>query len=218
MKTQITEDFAAKFKRGYNYRMGGTQTLIFPNGQKFYFNDREYYGGRGAKYNSSIRHHDLGDVIISKSELAKVVKEEKDRAKRIASYQRELRAKAKRIAVAKKKGVYDIIRYEYGDFIELSDNESEGKYFDAERLAKTLKISLKDANLLNSKGKTYVFAKSDDNKTYMLYHPSLFCNRLSIMIEIATPETIEKFKPSEWQSAPFAHEVGQTLESNHFVC
>lgn len=102
--------------------------------------------------------------------------------------------------------------------MELSTKEQKDCYFDAQRLASTLEISVKDAELLKSSGKTYVFAKSKDGKTYQLYHPSLDCNSLSIHVEETKEERIQQFKPKEWQSAPFASIVGQTNNDNHFVC
>lgn len=198
--------------------MGGTQTIVFPSGEKFKFDDREYYSGRGSKYNSSIKHDLLGEVIVTESELKAALKADKLRQKEIARLAREAKAKAKRIALAKADGVYSIRTTEYGQFIELSEEESYGKHFDADRLAKTLQISVEDALLLNSIGKTYVFAKSADGNTYQLYHPSLFVNHLSISFQIATPELIAQFVPEEWQSAPYSREVGQTPNFNHFVC
>ncbi len=38
------------FKQTYSYKMGGTQTVVLPNGQGKYFDDRALYSGRGAKY------------------------------------------------------------------------------------------------------------------------------------------------------------------------
>lgn len=198
--------------------MGGTQTIVFPDGQRFEFDDREYYSGRGAKYNSSIKHDLKGDIIVSESELKEALKAERERAKRIKQIEREQKAKTKRITEAKNKGVYSLKTYDYGTFVELSQEESTGRYFDADRLAATLRISKSDALLLNSEGKTYVFAKSADGNTYELYHSDLSCNNLSISVEVATPERIAKFIPTEWQSAPFARLVGQTSNDNHFVC
>jgi hypothetical protein len=91
--------------------------------------------------------------------------------------------------------------------------------FNFEKLAKTLKISIKDAELLQSEGKTYVFAQSEDGNVYELYHGCLFDGKIeTVYVGIATPERIAEFKPSQWQSAPYAGLVGQTSNNNHFVC
>ena len=211
----ITEDLAINFKSSYSVKMGGTQTIVFLCGTSFNFDDREYYSGRGAKYNSSISHESLGNVIVSKNDLKDYVKRINEREVRIAGNAKAKKAADKRILEAKKEGIYSINENGY---VELTDNEWQEKTFEASRLANTLKISIQDAELLNSEGKTYVFAKSEDGNTYELYHSDLSCNSLSIYVGIATPERIAEFKPAEWQSAPFASEVGQTSNNNHFVC
>ncbi len=128
------------------------------------------------------------------------------------------KATNERIAAAAKAGVYSIKKEEYGTFVELSDEEIYGRYFDAKRLSTTLDISIEDAEMLNSKGKTYVFAKTEAGSTIELYHADLSCNYLSISISEASPERVAEFEPKDWQSAPYAHLVGQTSAANHFVC
>lgn len=211
----ITEELAIRFKESYSVKMGGTQTVVFPNGESFFFDDREFYSGRGVKYNSSIRHQDLGTILVTKKQLQEWVKLVNERNARIAAGKKEKKAIDLRISKAEKAGVYSINK---NGFVELSDNEWSSNTFDAIRLANTLKISIEDAKLLYSEGKTYVFAKSEDGNTYLLYHSDLSCNHLSIHVEIATPEIIAEFKPAEWQNAPFAAMVGQTKNNNHFVC
>lgn len=216
--TTFTIEFAKQFKLPYSYKMGGTQTVVMPNGERFEFNDKETYSGRGAKYNSSINYHIIGDIVVSKKQVSAAIKIQKEREKRIKIVQKENKAEIKRIENAKKAGIYSVKLSEYGNYIELSQEEIYGNFFDEKRLAETLKISIEDADLLNSEGKTYVFAKSEDGNTYELYHPSLQCNHLSISFNIATAERIAKFKPENWQSAPYADMVGQSSKNNHFVC
>lgn len=62
------------FKKSYAYKMGGTQTVVLPNGKSKFFDDRQYYSGRGAKYNKDIRHDIIGDVKVSKSDYADFLK------------------------------------------------------------------------------------------------------------------------------------------------
>jgi hypothetical protein len=211
----ITEELAVYFKQSYSVKMGGTQTVVFPNGESFYFNDKEYYSGRGAKYNSSIRHQNLGDVLVSKEELKDYVARLNEIAKIKKENAKTKKAMELRIKQAKKDGIYFI---KENGFVELEEKEWYNRTFDAKRLANTLKISEADAELLYSEGKTYVLAKSEDGNTYELYHSDLSCNHLAIHVSIATPEIIAEFKPQEWQNAPFAHLVGQTNNNNHFVC
>jgi hypothetical protein len=211
----ITEELATKFKASYSLKMGGTQTIEFPNGESFFFDDKKFYSGRGEKYNSSIRHQDLGTILVSKEELKKYVNRLNEIAVIEKEYAKEKKATVLRIATSKKEGVYSINE---NGFIELSDNERQNNTFDAERLAKTFKISIEDARLLHSEGKTYVFAKSEDGNVYELYHADLSCNNLNIWVGIATPERISEFEPSEWQNATYASLVGQTKNNHHFVC
>lgn len=221
MKDKLfTLEFASKFKKPYQYKMGGTQTVVMPNGQRFEFNNKETYSGRGAKYNASIKYHYIGDVIVTKAQVKEAFKIIKDFEKAIKLRLKEQKAKDKRIKQAIKSGVYSLMPSYCGNghTVELSDNEVYGKFFDSKRLAKTFNISVEDANLLNSHGKTYVFAKTADGRVLEMYHASLDCNNLSIWVAEATPERIAEFQPKEWQSAPFANLVGQSLNNNHFVC
>lgn len=211
----INEDLAKKFKKSYSVKMGGTQTIQFPCGSQFYFDDKQYYSGRGAKYNNSIKHQDLGLILVSKKDLKKYIDELNEQNKYWRELKKEETAKNKRILQAKKQGIYSISK---DNFIELSDFEYQNNIFDIQRLAATLKISIKDAELLKSYGKTYVFAKSEDGNVYELYHSDLSCNNLSIYVGVATPERIAEFKPAEWQNHPFGYLVGQTKNENHFVC
>lgn len=219
MKNQtFTKEFASFFKKGYSKKMGGTQTIVLPNGQQFDFDDREYYQGNGAKYNSSSMHDNLGEILVTEKQVKERLNQLKDWARLAKERDKKQKEANKRILTAKKEGIYSIKKEDWGTFVELSDQESYGKVFDAERLAKTLGISVTDADLLKSWGKTYVFAKSSDGNVYELYHSSLSCNPLCISVEIATGERIAQFKGEEWFSAPFASEVGNTFQSNHFVC
>lgn len=214
---EITIDTAKFFKRSYSCKMGGTQTIVFPGGETFDFDDRDYYSGRGAKYNSSIRHDSI-NVIVTVSELKAYEKRLRDQDKAIKLRAKEQAAYNKMVADAAKAGVYSLNYTEGMDWVNLSREESEGRYFDEKRLAATFKISVEDAQLLNSKGKTYVFAKSEDGNTYMFYHASLDWNSLAISFKIATPELMSRFDHKEWASAPYADLLGQTDNKNHFVC
>jgi len=216
---QYTAELAAKFKKSYAYKMGGSQTIELPNGQQFAFNDKEYYSGRGAKYNASISHDNKGIIKVSRKEFSAVLKAEREMKAAMKERGAERKAAAKRYADNAAAGIYGVSVKDYGTFIELSENESRGKYFDAERLAKTLNISVEDAELLKSHGKTYVFAKKlDGTGTIELYHNSLSCNDLNISISEAQPEKLAEFNHDEWAAAPYAELVGMTENKNHFVC
>ncbi len=193
------------FKKSYSYKMGGTQNVILPNGKSKFFDDKELYSGRGAKYNKNINYDIIGDVKISQkeySEFLKYLKKQKENFEKTLS---EQKSKEKRIIEAKEKGIYSIDEYNY---VELSDNS-----FDAQILANTLKIKIQDAQLLHSQGKTYVFAKQiNSDKIFKLYHPHLDCNDLSINIEEVTQEYFNEFK-KDWLKYS-----NETNLKNHFVC
>lgn len=203
------------FKKEYLYKMGGTQTIALPNGQSFDFDDREYYSGRGAKYNSSIRHDRKGIISIPVEHYNETVRYKKEQKKEFKARQAEKRAEQREAKEAKKQGLYALKEKHGMTFVLLSEEESRSRTFDAERLARTLNISVEDALLLNSRGKTYVYAKTTDGKTLMLYHASLDWNELSITVDQVDnqPENWE-----EWHSAPYAARLGQSDSRNHFVC
>ena len=203
------------FKQSYSYKMGGTQTVILPNGKQQFFDEREYYSGKGSKYNANIKHDDLGIVKVSKKDYSEFLEKLRYQETEKKETFKRLKAKKARIADFKNKGLYSI----ENNYIELSDDEYYWKTYDAKRLANTLNISIEDAYLLKSEGKTYVFAKVLNSETILeLYHADLSCNHLSIYVKEATKERIAEFNHKEWSNAPFAEMVGQTANKNHFVC
>lgn len=210
----------AHFKQSYKYKMGGTQTVVLPNGKEKNFDDREYYSGRGARYNSSIKHDEIGIVKVSRKEYSDFLKKLREREVAIQARVKQDEERQLRIENAKAKGIYSLEDSEYGGrFVELTYSEMETCQFDTCRLANTLNVSVKDVELLHSTGKTYVFARQKESgKLIRLYHPSLDCNRLSIHVEFVTEEYFNEFNHDEWASAPFAKLLGQTESKNHFVC
>ena len=205
------------FKREYAYKMGGTQTVILPNGMKKHFDDRKYYSGRGAKYNASIRHDHIGEVKVSRKDYSEFLNFLKKREEAFSAMKAKKSAERKRYNDFAAKEKYEVD----GGFIVLSDEEKHSKSYDPERLAATLDISIEDARLLQSTGKTYVFAtQKHSGKVVELYHPSLDCNDLSISFTFVTKERLAEFMNNrdEWTSAPYARLVGQSEKENHFVC
>ena len=207
------------FKKSYRYTMGGTQTVILPSGERKNFDDRRYYEGRGKRFNHSVKHDIIGDVVVSKKEYAAFIKEFKLSQKAKRARDKKARATARRIAQAKRNNIYTLHDAGWTKFVELSEEEKEGQFFDAQRLANTLDISLTAAERLHSVGKTYVFAEQfTTGKVLQLFHPSLDCNRLSISVHEVEREEVAKFNHNEWLSAPFSRLVGMTDDPNHFVC
>lgn len=202
------------FKQNYCYKMGGTQTILLPNGLQKTFDDREYYSGRGSKYNTSIKHDIKGVIKVTRKAYSSLLKKLKEQEKEMVLREKQETEMFYKAIEAKNKGLYAIDK----GYVLLSQEEQQNRVFDELRLANTLQITLEDVMLLNSTGKTYVFAKSKDGKLYEMFHPDLDSNNLSIHISEASEERIKSFNSSEWQNAPYAEEVGQTRNANHFVC
>jgi hypothetical protein len=213
-RTEITRQFVEEnFKKTYTLKMKGTQRILMPDGSIFFFDDRQWYQGRGTKYNSSIRH-EMIEITVTPAMLKEKLKELAVRKKESLKNRREIKrnnkARAIRLKAAKKLGVYSI----HENHVEIP----EGEEFSPETLANTLKISIEDAKLLYATGKCYVFAKSEDGNVYELFHPDLSCNRFNIHVSIADAERISQFDFDKWNNAPFAKNVGMSGASNQFVC
>ena len=217
----VPESVLNSICHSFNRKMGGTRKLFVDGELVAYQNCCETYSGRGTKYNNSISY-DYQVYNLTRKEYEKAVNEfaklifenEKEAAIRIKAN----KARSKRILEAKNKGIYSLKKSDWCEFVEFSEDEIFGKYFDSRRLANTLNISVEDAELLKSIGKTYVFAKTTDGKLLELYHSSLDCNNLSISIIEISEEKLKEFDVEEWHNAPYSHLVGQTSAKNHFVC
>lgn len=208
------------FKESYSLKMGGTQTVILPNGKFKHFDDREYYKGRGEKYNKSIKHDIKSDVKVTRKEYSYFLKTLKEREKLAKQISVNIKENNKRLSKLKEKGLYGIAQGDGYNYIELSHEECCSKSFDSERLAKTLEISIEDCDLLRSQGKTYVYAENKNGKMVNLYHSSLSCNNLSILFDIDNGEQYAEMNKNRerWLNAPYAGDLGQTAKENHFVC
>lgn len=225
IKKEVTpKDILRSISTSYAYIMGGTRKLIVDGEELAFVDEREYYSGRGGKYNKSIRHDEQVYNLTPSQydvEVKKIAKKRFEAEKRINFYEKQKKQAKKRYADNHKNGVYGISYKAYCTSIELSDEEITGKYFSTEKLSKTLNISVADAELLKSKGKTYVFAeKLGTNEMIELYHADLTCNSLNICVSIPTAERIAEFnsKRNDYTTAPYSQLVGQTEANNHFVC
>ena len=65
-----TENPGVYFSKSFNKKMGGTQTITFEDDflPAIELDKREYYTGRGAKYNSNSMHEHI-DVFVTKKEF-----------------------------------------------------------------------------------------------------------------------------------------------------
>ena len=204
----------------YCYVMGGTKTLYIENKQVLFIEQKNIYSGRSSKFNKSIRYDEqIYNITLNQLEQYKkeIGKKKYEEQKNYALINKEFKQKQKRIFEADKNGVYSI----YNNIIELSESERVFNTFNPSKLAKTLNISISDAELLKSSGKTYVFAQKLDNSEIIeLYHADLKNNSLCIHVSKPTDERISEFKANHanWFNAPYSQLLGQTENKNHFVC
>ena len=204
----------------YRHAMGGTKTLIVDNKQVLFLDQKDIYRGRASKYNTSIRYDEQIYNITSEQleEYKKIIGRKKyEEQKNISLINKEFKQKQKRIFEADKKGVYSI----YNNIIELSEREQEFNTFNPSKLSKTLNISISDAELLKSSGKTYVFAqKLDSSEIIELYHADINNNPLYIHVSKPTDARVSEFKANhaKYLNAPYSQLIGQTDNKNHFVC
>jgi hypothetical protein len=121
---------------------------------------------------------------------------------------------------ADKLGVYPVSIDSAALHIVLPDKECQGCYFDSNKLAKTLMLKPEEVELLKSRGKTYLFKTNALGYRMEMYHSNLDCNDLHIAITFDVEEVEKKFKEKrdEWLNAPFAYELGQTDDLDHYVC
>ena len=145
------------FKVPYSKKMGGTQTIQIPHlNIEASFNDKEFYNGRGAKYNNDNMHDNKGVIIISEEIFNEKVD---NRAKMQFDWQKE------KIA-SKKEQKQNLTAFLNGE--KLSQN---GLYLNGCWGSKKINIDIEkyfeNYNLfLRSDGKKYLISKC---KKYYLY-------------------------------------------------
>lgn len=66
-------DVITGLKRPYKYKMGGTQTIVFPSLVEIEIDDCSYYR-EGTKYRGKEKHDDIGYVIPTRQEVEKQIK------------------------------------------------------------------------------------------------------------------------------------------------
>ena len=202
-----TENAATYFAVSFTKKMGGTQIISFENDflPVVKIDKREYYTGRGSKYNNISMHEHI-DVFVSKKDFNDRVN---NRASSIFEQQKENAATNKRMPDFCKK--YGLKKSNYSGF-----SEPMGLFFTLETknlIEKELNVDLSD--FFASTGKTYYFTES---KIGLLefYHN----HKQSFSFNFATPEQVEGFDKNrnKWVSAPFAEILGQNDNPNLFVC
>jgi len=206
-KLFYTENAATYFAKGFSKKMGGTQTITFEDEflPEIKLDKKEYYTGRGAKYNNQSMHEHI-DVFVSKKDFNDRVNY---RATSIFNQQKENAETNKKMSDFCKK--YGLKKSNYNGF-----SESMGLFFALETknlIEKELDVDLTE--FFNATGKTYYFTKS---KIGLLefYHN----HGQSYSFNFTTEEEINEFKVNRdsWIDAPYAHILGQTNNIDLYVC
>lgn len=186
--------------------MGGTQTITFEDDflPSIELDKREYYTGRGAKYNSNSMHEHI-DVFVTKKAFDSKVK---IRANEIFTYEKtqaEAKKVLKNFCKENDLNIKNYSAFYNGTAFFEDDKKSE--------IENELNIDLTE--FFNAGGKTYFFAETKLG-LLMFYHN----HRQSYSFEIVTEEKRQEFANNResWVNAPYASEVGQTENENLYVC
>lgn len=201
-----TENAATYFTASFNKKMGGTQTITFEDNfiPEIKVDKRDYYQGRGAKYNSASMHEHI-NVFISKAAFNEKVN---NRAKMLFERQKEENTRRMELRQFCQKHGLNAKNY--------TQKGSCGIYFSPEnKSAIELELNVNITDFLNASGKTYFFAESKIG-LICFYHN----HRQSYSFDFATEEEKNKFDTDRerWITAPYSYLVGQTNNKNLFVC
>lgn len=194
------------FSKSFNKKMGGTQTIRFEDNflPEIEIDEREYYSGRGAKYNNDSMHEHI-DVFVSKKEFEERVNQ---RATNLYD-----RLKNKSIASKALRNFCKENQLNAKNYYFFSENSAYFKFEKKSDVEKELNINLSE--FFNTTGKTYYFA---DTKIglLMFFHN----HHQSYSFEIVNEEKKQEFlaERESWVNAPYAKEVGQTDNINLYVC
>ena len=201
-----TEKASDYFSKSFTKKMGGTQKITFEDDflPAIELDKREFYTGRGGKYNSTSMHEHI-EVFVTKSEFEEKVN---SRAKMFFERQKEEKNKAN-----------ELIKFcsSFGLNSKLFSGISENFLFfeksKKSEIEKELNIDLSE--FFATSGKTYFFAESNIG-LLMFYHN----HHQSYGFEKVSEEKRQEFlnERESWVNAPFAKEVGQTDNKDLFVC
>jgi len=201
-----SENAGTYFSKSFTKKMGGTQTIVFEDDflPKIELNKKEYYSGRGAKYNTTSMHEHI-DVFVTKKEFNERVN---SRAKSIFNQQKQKADSLKKMADFCK--LHGLKKSNYSGLYGAELFFTFGKKNEVE---KELEVDLTD--FFNASGKTYYFTSSKIGNL-RFYHN----HRQSYSFNFTTDEEINKFQKDResWISAPYAELLGQTENKNLFVC
>ena len=201
-----TENADVYFSKSFNKKMGGTQTITFEDDflPSIEIDKREFYTGRGAKYNSNSMHEHI-DVFVTKSEFEEKVN---SRAKMFFERQKEDKNKAnKLIKFCSSFGLNSKL------FSGISENYLFFEKSKKSEIEKELNVYLSE--FFATSGKTYFFAESNIG-LLMFYHNHHQSYGFEKVSEAKRQEFLNERE--SWVNAPFAKEVGKTDNKDLFVC
>jgi hypothetical protein len=212
--TEVRERYTSNpqyFKEGYSKKMGGTQKIVFENDflPSISFDDREYYQGRGKKYNSSSMHQHI-DVYVSKHEFETRIKTEaKASFKRMKEFKKEEIVRKNNF-----KKLCTELGVEKSNYTSAYGNELYFEPKNASKIEIELEVDI-DA-FMESTGKTYFFANSPKLGLLMFYHN----HRQSFSFSKCDEEYLNEFKKdrNSWVNARYAHLLGDVTNENLYVC
>lgn len=169
------------FPPNYGYKMGGTHTInITLKGKTVFtaeYDEREYYSGTGAKYNSGI-NHDVVTIDISLNRLNSFNKDRNARNKKLAD----------------KKTARDLGVEKYGAYVKVAENgfivtDIENEKLMLKTVAEKLGVDLNDLSVAfdksrNSSCKCNI--RIDDG--HAIYHPDFSINGEYYLIDRSLTE------------------------------
>lgn len=202
-----SENAATYFAPSFSKKMGGTATITFEDDflSSIKIDKREYYIGRGSKYNSNSMHEHI-DLFVSKKEFNERVA---SRGKRLFDYEKEKNEKRRNlIKFCKLNGITSKL---YSEF-----SETMGVFFDEKfqkEIEKELGVDLTD--FFESKGKTYYFANSKIGRLEFFHN-----HHQSFSFKFVSEEYENKFKKDRdsWVNARYAYLLGNIYNPNLYVC
>ena len=202
-----TENASVYFAASYNKKMGGTQTIVFENGflPTIEKNDKEFYSGRGAKYNNASMHEHINVLVTLEMFNEKV----NTRAQLFFDRQKEEKLNRQRLtSFCKANGLNK------NNYTDVTGGNCV--YFEREnKNAIELELNVNLEDFFNATGKTYYFSETRLGWLQFFHN-----RRQSYSFNIVTLEDKLKFdnERESWISAPYAADLGQTDNDKLFVC
>ena len=201
-----TENAGVYFSKSFSKKMGGTQKITFEDDflPSIELDKREFYTGKGAKYNDGSMHEHI-DVFVSKKQFEDKANLKANERFTYEKTQSDAKKALKNFCKANDLNVKNYYASSNNTVFFEADKKSE--------IENELNIDLTE--FFNASGKTYFFAETKLG-LLMFYHN----HRQSYSFDFVTEEKRQEFlnERQSWVNAPYANEVGQTENINLYVC